>query len=123
MGQPQPTLRSVPRTQRDLAVNPTPPAANNGASTIGGNANQAAALQRYITQLKSMGAKDIRVNQQQVNINNQRVGVNRPDLQFTYDGRRWYIEWDTSKSLRGIPHGERIMANDPDGMTLLFNLD
>jgi hypothetical protein len=84
---------------------------------------QAAALARYVEELKVMGADDIRVNQQQVNINNVRVGINKPDLQFTFDGRRWYIEWDTSKSLRGIPHGERIMANDPDGQVLLFNLD
>jgi hypothetical protein len=29
-------------------------------------------------------ARDLRVNQQQVDLNGNRVGINRPDLQFTY---------------------------------------
>jgi RHS repeat-associated protein len=122
-GQPQPTLRTVSRVPQDVNVNSTPPPANGGAGSIGSNTNQAAALQRYITELLTLGARDIRTNQQQVNAAGQRVGINRPDLQFTYEGRRWYIEWDTTSSLRGIPHGERILANDPDAMILLFSLD
>ena len=33
-------------------------------------------------------AKDIRVNQQQIDASGMRVGVNRPDLQFTVDALR-----------------------------------
>jgi RHS repeat-associated protein len=122
-GQPQAALRSVGRLSQDAAVDPVAPAANNGSGTIGKNPNQATALQRFLSVLQREQATDIRVNQQQVNVSRVRVGTNRPDLQFTHNGRRWYIEWDTSGSPRGIPHGERIMANDPDGMTLLFTLD
>jgi RHS repeat-associated protein len=122
-GQPQPTVRNIARKPQDVSVNPNPPAANSGASSIGKNSNQAVALQRYLTALKGLGAKDVRVNQQQVNAAGQRVGINKPDLQFTMNGRRWYIEWDTSSSGRGIPHAERTLANDPDAMLLTFTLD
>lgn len=62
--------------------------------------------------------EDVRVNQRQVALNGQQVGVNRPDLQYTVDGKRYYVEWDRplcsdpTRSLRGNLHGERIFAND-----------
>ncbi len=122
--QPQPTLRKIPRTANDKNVNPDPPEPLSTSRPISKNAEQNKAVQRYIEALRKSEAKDIRVNQQQVNANRQRVGVNRPDLQFTDSkGKRWYIEWDTKSSNRGIPHGERILANDPKANTLLFTLD
>ena len=39
--------------------------------------------------------------------------TNRPDLQFTKDGKRYYVEWDPTTSGRKIGHAERIAANDP----------
>ena len=39
--------------------------------------------------------------------------TNRPDLQFTKDGKRYYVEWDRTTSGREIGHVERIAANDP----------
>ena len=39
--------------------------------------------------------------------------TNRPDLQFTKDGKRYYVEWDCTTSGREIGHAERIAANDP----------
>lgn len=119
--QPQPTLRSIPRLPQDVAVNPVPPPAST-TGTIGNDPVQNAALARWLVVLVRLGARDIRVNQQQVNAAGERVGINRPDLQFTYEGERWYIEWDRPSSRRGIPHGERILANDPHGRILIFTL-
>jgi hypothetical protein len=62
-----------------------------------------------------MGADFFRVNQQQVDINGVRVGINRPDLQYTLNGQRWYEEFETSSLQDAEAHGPRIMANDPNG--------
>ncbi len=107
---------SVPRDPLDIDIersNPTPPDANWGNSTIGGSPAQNADVQMWVQRASSIGAQDIRVNQQQVNVSGIRVGLNKPDLQFTYGGQRYYVEWDTPDSLRGIPHAQRIQANDP----------
>ncbi|WP_084126442.1 hypothetical protein [Demequina sp. NBRC 110054] len=74
------------------------------------------------SQLKANGAdvRDVRVNQTQVNANGEVVGINRPDLQYTLDGKRYYVEWDKpicgdpTRSLRGQSHGLRILLNDSD---------
>ncbi len=57
----------------------------------------------------------MRVNQQQVDINGNRVGINRPDLQYTLNGERYYEEYETSSLRAAVEHGPRIMANDPSG--------
>ena len=61
------------------------------------------------------GARDIRINQQQVNADRVRVGINRPDLQYTLNGVRYYYEWDRPPSPRVAGHKARILANDPAG--------
>ena len=123
--QPQPFLRSIPRTAQDILTQllyPQPTPANNGNSTIGGTLTQEFALRQWVTAITRMGAQDIRVVQQQVNAAGLRVGKNQPDLQFTWRGVRYYVEWDTARSGRGVPHGERILSNDPLGRVLLFIL-
>jgi len=63
---------------------------------------------------------DVRVNQRQA-ANGEQLGINRPDLQFDYDGRRISVEWDrplcadTSRSRRGSGHADRLYANNPNG--------
>lgn len=61
------------------------------------------------------GVEDVRVNQHQVNVDTIRVGINRPDLQYTLEGRRYYVEIEGLDNRRGHAHEVRIMANDPDG--------
>ena len=39
--------------------------------------------------------------------------TNHSALQFTKDGKRYYVEWDRTTSGREIGHSERIAANDP----------
>jgi hypothetical protein len=56
------------------------------------------------------------VNQQQVIAQDQRVGVNRPDLQTTDENNvRHYTEYDQSQS-SSAAHAARIQANDPEGV-------
>jgi hypothetical protein len=65
------------------------------------------------------GGKDFRVNQQQVNAAGDRVGINRPDLQYTdASGQRVYTEYDTQSSGRGPAHETRIKANDPNSRVI-----
>jgi hypothetical protein len=68
--------------------------------------------------LKDNGATNIRVNQQQTTYRDgQRVGINRPDLQFDHKGRRYQVEYETPSSGRGPGHQQRSTSNDPgDGV-------
>ncbi|PPI68899.1 hypothetical protein C5E12_11395 [Rathayibacter rathayi] len=92
---------------------------------VGKNANQNAEVWDLVERLKNTdGVEDIRVNQQQVNANGERVGINRPDLQYIdADSVRHYIEWDTTASGRGQGHAARLRANDPDGIIELRTVD
>jgi len=71
--------------------------------------------------LERIGATNIRVNQQQLKLGGRpRVGINRPDLQFDYNGRRYYVEYDTPASGRGPGHQSRLTSNDPDAESILL---
>ena len=77
------------------------------------------------TILRSMGAKDIRINQQQVNNQMCRVGICRPDVQATLrdSNKRIYIEYDRASSNRGAGHASRALSNDPDAIVILRTVD
>jgi len=94
--------------------------------------------QEWVDWAKSNRAVDIRINQTQVSTTASRLGINRPDLQFTLNGgtryelpngavievpqgapRRIYVEFDGMSSGRGPAHFRRIMANDPHGAVIL----
>jgi RHS repeat-associated protein len=104
------------RLARDMAVNPTAPEALPLTRAIGSSETQNAYLQSKIEELRLQGATDFRVNQQQVDINGVRVGINRPDLQYTLNGQRYYEEYETSSLAAAEEHGPRILANDPSGI-------
>ena len=87
--------------------------------SVGKNPIQDQALQDRVTELQALGARDIRVNQQQVNADRVQVGTNRPDLQYTLNDKRYYEEYDIPSSNRGQPHKERLEANDPNGEVIL----
>jgi RHS repeat-associated protein len=114
------------RLPQDVAVNSASPRRLPLNRPIGESAAQRTALREDIRAAQQMGARDIRVNQQQVNAAGERVGRNRPDLQYTRpDGTRVYIEYDTAtpgkfpNTPRGRPHADRILANDPNGVVEL----
>lgn len=75
-----------------------------------------------IRRLRKAGAENFRVNQQQVNYYGERVGLNRPDLQYDLNGVRHYEEFDTMRSTRGWAHLHRIMSNDQIGVVLLWRV-
>ena len=108
------------RLPQDVAVNPEAPEPLPLNRPIGQSPTQNAQLQADIAEAQANGATDFRVNQQQVNADGQRVGTNRPDLQYTdANGRRVYVEYDTPSSNRGPLHEQRINANDPGAIVIL----
>ncbi len=112
------------RVPRDVNVNPEAPDPLRLRRPISNSPTQNQAMQDRIIELRAQGARDFRVNQQQVNINGERVGVNRPDLQYTTKGNvRVYEEWDTTSSTRGPGHKTRLMNNDPDGYVRLHTVN
>ncbi|HSP78030.1 MAG TPA: hypothetical protein VLQ93_05850 [Myxococcaceae bacterium] len=118
-----PTRQVAPGTRlpQDVAVRPQVPRTLLTDRPVGSSATQNAQVQADIQYLERIGARNIRVNQQQVTQNNgQRVGVNRPDLQFDYRGRRYHVEYDTPVSGRGAPHQLRTTSNDPNSETILL---
>jgi RHS repeat-associated protein len=115
-----PFYPNFPRNPRDIAVDPNPPDLLDLNRPIGRTAAQNAELRRDIVSAQRMGARNILVNQHQVNAEGIRVGVNFPDLQFTLRNRqRVYVEYDTPSSPRAFPHLKRIQANDPIGKVIL----
>lgn len=89
---------------------------------VGLSATQNQFVQDRIQSLTADGAGDFRVNQQQVDINGTRVGINRPDLQYTLNGERVYEEFDVPPSSRAAAHQTRLEANDPAGRVELFEV-
>ncbi|HYO65346.1 MAG TPA: hypothetical protein VEU33_04630 [Archangium sp.] len=118
-----PTLRVAPgpRLPQDAAVKPTVPRVLSPDRPISPSPTQNAQIRADIEYLQSLGARNIRVNQQQLTVREgQRVGINRPDLQFDYNGRRYHVEYDTPMSGRGPAHQSRITSNDPGAETILL---
>lgn len=116
-----PSVTPKPRLPQDVAVSPEVPNQRPTGRPIGPSVSQNAQLQVDIRYLRNMGAKNIRVNQQQLTYrNDQRVGINRPDLQFDYKGRRYHVEYDTPASGRGSGHQSRTTSNDPNAEIILL---
>jgi hypothetical protein len=109
-----------PRLPQDVTVKPKVPDPLKTTRPISPSPRQNAQLQRDIEYLQDeLGATNIRVNQQQVKFRNgQRVGTNRPDLQFDYDGRRYHVEYDSPASGRGPGHQSRLTNNDPEAIII-----
>jgi hypothetical protein len=114
---------AAPRLPQDVNVDPNaPPALPWPGRTVGSDPAQNAQLVIDINDALANGAdpNSIRVNQQQVNAAGDRVGINRPDLQYTdAQSDQIYIEYDTPTSGRGPGHAVRLLANDPDGTAIL----
>lgn len=89
------------------------PDANDGVAKPHGNADHNKAIDEKIVELKkSDNAKDIRKNQAQVDYNGNKVGNNRPDVQWNADGVHHNYEVDRSKK-NSDRHKKVIEKNDP----------
>jgi hypothetical protein len=108
------------RLRQDLTVKPKVPDPLDTGRPISPSPRQNAQLQRDIEYVKNeLGAENIRVNQQQLTLDNgQRVGINRPDLQFDYQGQRYHVEYDSPSSGRGPAHQSRLTNNDPNAIII-----
>jgi RHS repeat-associated protein len=114
------TAPQTARFAQDIAVDPMAPRALPLNRPIGLSRTQNEFMQSRIAWLQERGAIDFRVNQQQLNISGARAGINRPDLQYTLNGQRFYEEFDRFSSWRGLQHQARTLANDPKGAVNLF---
>jgi hypothetical protein len=120
---PTPPAAPGARLPQDVAVSPKVPGGMALARPISSSQSQNAQLQVDIRYIRTQGATNIRVNQQQVMAHDtQRVGVNRPDLQFDYRGRRYHVEYDSPTSNRGPGHQSRITSNDPEAEVILLTV-
>ena len=122
------TGSGVDRLARDVAVEPRNVPGAKATGTIGLDDAQNTAVQSDAQAAKDLGATDIRINQYQVTKADGHadagtmVGRNRPDLQFTLNGQRYHIEYDTPSSGRGQGHADRILANDPGAIVFLVTM-
>jgi len=64
---------------------------------------------------------NIRKNQQQVDVNGNNVGANRPDIQYDKNGKHNAIEYDNVPA-NGTAQGLVIKQNDPAAIVELLNL-
>ena len=117
---PTPQVPAGPRLRQDVTVKPDVPDLRPTGRPISPSPRQNAQLQRDIKYLDDeLGAENIRVNQQQLTLDNgQRVGINRPDLQFDYQGQRYHVEYDSPTSGRGPAHQSRLTNNDPNAIII-----
>jgi hypothetical protein len=92
------------------------PRTNNGDAPQQGSKNHNDALDNRVEELKKSGAKQIRKNQQQVDKDGNKVGKNRPDIQYNdEDGVHHNEEFDY-KSSSSQKHEKTIRKNDPNSV-------
>ena len=67
------------------------------------------------------GVNNVRKNQVQVDVNGNKVGNNRPDIQFDKNGEHTNIEYDTNKS--SMEHHKKVVTeNDPDARNKFYQI-
>ena len=62
----------------------------------------------------------LKKGQTQVDVNGNKVGSNRPDVQYDENGHHVCVEFDT-KPENGLQHQQMIQANDPNAKVILKN--
>lgn len=99
------------KTAKTLKKGPDP---NGGKGGKHGNPDHNRAIDDAIKALPD-GAYDIRKNQVQVDFNGNRVGNNRPDIQYNLNGKHYNIEIDRNFK-NSQRHETVIMRNDPNSI-------
>lgn len=98
------------------------PVANGGVGPQHGGADHNDAIDTKAAELQEQGWTDVRKNQQQVDVDGNKVGTNRPDLQGTDpNGNRHAFEWGRSDS-RLNDQADRIQYNDPNCTVHMCNI-
>ncbi|KGN81815.1 hypothetical protein HW49_03770 [Porphyromonadaceae bacterium COT-184 OH4590] len=97
--------------------------ANGGDAKKHGGDEHNNAIDNHINELKETeGVVNIRKNQQQVNVDGDKVGNNRPDIQYDLDGVHYNVEYDTTVS-GSQKHQKTIPANDPNAVNSYYMVD
>jgi len=89
------------------------PKPNDGNAKPHGNAEHNAKVDQKINEAKEQGATNVRKNQQQTDVNGNKVGTNRPDVQYDQNGQHYNHEVDRNAS-NSQKHVETIRKNDPN---------
>ena len=114
--------KAAKRLAQDARVNPKAPILKDTVRPISKSPSQNAFKDQLVEELEKMDARDVRVDQQQVNYTGKRVGINRPDVQWSSNGKRYYLELERPGSPRGQMHVDRIRANDPSGIAHYYEV-
>ena len=95
------------------AVGGGPPPNGGNAKPHGGLTHNGAIDSRIRELQQNPSVSNIRKNQQQVDINGNRVGTNRPDIQYDQGGCHHCVEYD-HVGTNSVRHGQAIRQNDPN---------
>jgi hypothetical protein len=94
---------------------------NGGNAKPHGGPKHNSAIDKYIEDMPQK-AKNIRKNQTQVDINGNKVGSNRPDVQYDLNGQHYNVDFDTHPE-NGLKHQQTIQANDPNAKVILKTVE
>lgn len=110
-------LISLGQAATGLGVRP-----NGGVAPQHGGANHNDKIDKWVNKLQSNDeVTNIRKNQQQVDVNGNRVGTNRPDLQFDRNGKHYNLEWDNSAK-SSARHRKVVTNNDRKAISKFWKL-
>ena len=98
------------------------PAPNMGQSSQHGGIGHNMCIDNEIANLRQMRASNIRKNQQQVDINGNIVGTNRPDIQYDMHGVHHNIEFDTSHK-SSLAHQRINPSRDPNSRNTFWEIN
>ena len=91
------------------------PKPNDGKGKPHGNSDHNAKIDEKINSVREDGASNIRKNQAQVDVKGNKVGNNRPDVQYNKDGSHYNYEVDRSVT-NNSAHEQVIKNNDPSSI-------
>ncbi|WP_222102481.1 RHS repeat-associated core domain-containing protein [Gilliamella apicola] len=96
--------------------------ANDGKGKKHGGEGHNKIIDKIIKDVRKEGAEEIRKNHQQVDFNGNKVGTNKPDVQYNYKGKHYNIEVDTT--LKGsLGHQSTIPSRDPNARNTFWLID
>ncbi len=121
-GASSPSL-SIPDATVNKPAIPTPtlmcksksPPPNNGKSNPHGGPKHNAAIDSKAAEARAAGAENIRKNQAQTDADGNKVGDNRPDLQYDLDGTHYNFEYDNTDA-GSQAHQQVLPGNDPNAI-------
>ncbi len=114
-------IRTVDKTSDALKIPDRKIIPNGGKASPHGGTKHNAAIDTYIDNLPAE-AINIRKNQTQVDVKGNKVGNNRPDVQYDIDEKHINVEFD-AKPTNGTKHQQTILKNDPNAIVILNTIN